>query len=96
MSKHRIKSISYDEDYDDDYDDDDYDNEEDPSRALTDEDREQLRRGSISVRQALGPHFPVTEEEIKESLWHYYYDVAKSVSYLKGLSTRHKWSETLS
>jgi elongation factor 1 alpha-like protein len=42
-----------------------------------------MRQGTIKVREALGPAFPSTDSEIQEALWHYYYDVGKSVSYLK-------------
>ena len=43
---------------------------------------ERLRQGTIQVRKILGPHIQVTDEEIEESLWHYYYDVDKSIHYL--------------
>ncbi|EXJ69369.1 elongation factor 1-alpha [Cladophialophora psammophila CBS 110553] len=84
MSNRRVKSLAlgeddYDdyEDYGDDYGDDGGDNE------LSAEDKEQLRQGTIKVRAALGPAFPATENEIQEALWHYYYDIGKSVTYLK-------------
>ncbi|KIW93372.1 translation elongation factor Tu [Cladophialophora bantiana CBS 173.52] len=84
MSNRRVKSLALDEDdyddyedYDDDYGDDGGDNE------LSAEDKELLRQGTIKVRAALGPAFPATENEIQEALWHYYYDIGKSVTYLK-------------
>ncbi|KAL1960364.1 hypothetical protein VTO42DRAFT_8324 [Malbranchea cinnamomea] len=81
MSRHRVKNVSV---YDDDFvDDDDYHDDED---ELTPEDREQMRLGSIEVRQLLQseiPPVPATDEEIWEALWHYYYDVDKSVAYLR-------------
>jgi elongation factor 1 alpha-like protein len=87
MSKHRIKSVVPDDDYDDDDDGyeegygDDGNAEED---SLTAEDKEKLRIGTAQVQHALGPGLPsVTEREIQDTLWHYYYDVAKSVTYLK-------------
>lgn len=77
-----------DDDYDD-YDDyDAYDEEGDPNAAgdeLSAEDKEQMRQGTVKVRQALGPNFAVTDNDIQEALWHYYYDVSKSVSYLKSM-----------
>lgn len=42
-----------------------------------------MRQGTIAVREALGSGFPAAEAEIQEALWHYYYDVGKSVTYLK-------------
>lgn len=42
-----------------------------------------MSEGTIKVRTALGDDFDVTDRAIHEALWHYYYDVAKSVSYLK-------------
>lgn len=96
MSKHRIKSIAIDDDYDyqDDYDDgadqtgngnSGYDAEEDS--AITETDRAKLRSGSVQVRAALGLHgAAIADWEIEDALWHYYYDVAKSVSYLKSMA----------
>lgn len=91
MSKHRIKSVGLDEDYDESYDDD---YEEDYGQTgqnvngengLTAEDREQLRIGTIQVRNDLGQSFSIlTDKEIQDTLWHYYYDIAKSTAYLKG------------
>lgn len=42
-----------------------------------------MRLGMIAVRDALGSDVPdITDQEIRDALWHYYYDVAKSVGYL--------------
>lgn len=43
---------------------------------------EQLRIGTIKVRNVLGEDVPVSSKEIEDSLWHYYYDVDKTVNYL--------------
>ena len=43
---------------------------------------EQLRQGTDEVRRTLGPDFPVTSDEIEDSLYYYYYDVPKTVNYL--------------
>jgi elongation factor 1 alpha-like protein len=90
MSKHRIKSVAVEDDFDDGYDDD-YDEsgyavgEED---GLTAEDTEKLRVGTVQVRSALGQGFAsISDKEIQDTLWHYYYDIAKSVTYLKSLSS---------
>lgn len=42
-----------------------------------------MRKGTIEVREQLlanAKHF--TDKQIQESLWHYYYDVGKTVTYL--------------
>jgi len=45
-----------------------------------------MRIGTDKVRAALGDVSDfVTDEAIQEALWHYYYDVAKSVTYLKSM-----------
>ncbi len=49
---------------------------------------EQLREGTAKVRATLGTGVPVTDREIEESLWHYYYDVEKTVNYLLSTATR--------
>ena len=79
MSKHRIKAVALDDNYDDF--DDDY--EEEAGDGLTAEDREQLAAGTVAVRAELGDDFPATDKNIQDSLWHYYYDIAKTVAYLK-------------
>jgi hypothetical protein len=42
-----------------------------------------MRLGTIKVREALPANASnITDSQIQEALWHYYYDVGKSVSYL--------------
>lgn len=53
--------------------------------ALT-ERSEQLREGTAKVRATLGAGVPVTDREIEESLWHYYYDAEKTVNYLLSIA----------
>ncbi|KAF2009556.1 hypothetical protein BU24DRAFT_78125 [Aaosphaeria arxii CBS 175.79] len=77
----RAKNVDYDDD--DVYDDDDYYEEEDGGNLMSDEDREQMRLGTIKVREALDSSTNVTDAQIQEALWNYYYDVGKSVTYLK-------------
>ncbi|RDA88040.1 hypothetical protein CP532_5306 [Ophiocordyceps camponoti-leonardi (nom. inval.)] len=70
------------------YDDDDlvdhyeeYDNEDDD---LGPEDRLAMSKGTAEVQAALGNDVTkVTVTQIQEALWHYYYDVDKSISYLR-------------
>ena len=80
MSKHRIKNVSLDDDIYEEFDEEEGDQDE--TEFLTAEDQEQLRLGTLKVREALAG-FPLTDREIQEALWHYYYDVGKSVTYLK-------------
>lgn len=47
---------------------------------------EQLRLGTAKVREVLGPQLHITDKEIEDSLWHYYYDVDKTVNYLLSMT----------
>ncbi|KAK7557798.1 HBS1 N-terminus-domain-containing protein [Phyllosticta citricarpa] len=79
MSHRRIKNIDFDDDDLDEYDEDDYGEEE-----LSPEDQEQMRQGKTKVREALGPDYAnVGDKQIEDALWNYYYDIGKSVAYLK-------------
>jgi len=94
MSNRRVKSLALE---DDGYDDDDYDEydggddnfDHGGDSELSPEDKEQMRLGTIKVREALGSAIPVSDKEIQETLWHYYYDVGKSVVYLKSKIFHH-------
>ncbi|KAK7517896.1 uncharacterized protein IWZ02DRAFT_489218 [Phyllosticta citriasiana] len=88
MSHRRIKNIDFDDDDDlDEYDEDDYGEEE-----LSPEDQEQMRQGKTKVREALGPDYAnVGDKQIEDALWNYYYDIGKSVAYLKNA---HKPAQT--
>lgn len=43
---------------------------------------EQMRKGTLQVRQVLGSEVVATDEEIQESLYFYYYDVGKTVTWI--------------
>ncbi|KAL8688355.1 MAG: hypothetical protein Q9218_005715 [Villophora microphyllina] len=76
MSRHKlVKTMDLDDELDD-YDGADYDDDFD----ATDEPR--LRQGVLDVRAVLGPSVNVRDNDIEDSLWHYYYDVEKTVNYL--------------
>ena len=65
-------------DYDQGYDDDDGGYEMSP------EDRASMKEGTLKVKDALGPDgAKVTVKQVEEALWHYYFDVDKSVTYLR-------------
>ncbi|KAG4032684.1 hypothetical protein MFRU_006g01510 [Monilinia fructicola] len=59
-----------------------------PEDELSEEDRKQLRQGTIKVREILpASSSNITEKQIQDALWHYYYDVEKSVAYLLNIQT---------
>ena len=46
----------------------------------------QMRASAIKVREALGSHLPgIADKEIEESLWYYYFDVDKSITWLRSV-----------
>ena len=69
MSRHRVKSLEA------EFDDDDVDDYEGGY-----EDDSEMQESLAKARAVLGPDF--TDTEIQDSLWHYYYDVEKTVNYL--------------
>ena len=80
-----MKSLAADDD--DFYDDDDFEEEYGEQEELSAEDREQLRLGTIKVRESLpSSTYYIPEKEIHDALWNYYYDIAKTVTYLKSES----------
>ncbi|KAK4232619.1 putative glucose-regulated protein 78 of hsp70 family [Podospora fimiseda] len=63
--------LAYDEDYDED------------EEELSAEDKALMAQGIADVTAALGTEASkVSQTQIEEALWHYYYDVDKSVTYL--------------
>jgi len=64
------------------YDDDDYYSDE-GEEELSPEDKALMEQATIDVRTALGVEAEkVTTAQIQESLWHYYFDVDKTITYL--------------
>jgi len=93
MSGHRrVKNLDVDEDDFDDYNE--YDEAEiegvegggGEEEEMTDEDKEQMMLGMAKVRSALGDDFDVSDAQIQESLWHYWFDADKTIVYLKSTS----------
>ncbi|CAK3886391.1 related to translation elongation factor HBS1 [Lecanosticta acicola] len=81
----RVKNIDYDED--DVYSDDD-DYGEDGGGGYTQEDKDNFASLTPVVRAELDEAgVPATTAQIEEALWHYYWDVGKSVAYLKNANT---------
>ncbi|KAI4281658.1 MAG: hypothetical protein L6R38_003529 [Xanthoria sp. 2 TBL-2021] len=66
----------------DDFDGADFDDDYDGSEELTADDKARLQNGVRQVKTILGPSINVSEKSIEDSLWHYYYDVDKTVNYL--------------
>lgn len=89
MAHRRVKDIDYDEDELDEYSDAGGYEVEAGEDELSPEDKEQMRVGTVKVREALGDAFPVSDQAIQEALWHYFYDIDKSVSYLKSRSLQY-------
>ncbi|XDG05835.1 hypothetical protein ABKA04_005450 [Annulohypoxylon sp. FPYF3050] len=96
MSRHQAyRNYDYENDLDE-YEGDVYSDEEE---ELTPEDRAQMDAGTAQVRAALGTESSkVTTQQIQEALWHYYYDVDKSIVYLTtkfiASSTKDKKADT--
>jgi elongation factor 1 alpha-like protein len=75
MSRHRfVKALDLDDELDV------YDGEEEEYDPDTERN---LREGTVKVKAVTGDEF--TDEEIRDSLWHYYYDVEKTVNYLNSM-----------
>jgi elongation factor 1 alpha-like protein len=53
---------------------------------LSPEDQEHMRVATIAVKAALGSTIIVTDKEIQDALWHYFYDIDQSVTYLQSES----------
>ncbi|KAL6923397.1 hypothetical protein FSST1_000671 [Fusarium sambucinum] len=81
MSRHRIVHTFDANDIVSEFDGEDY--EEEGEDELSPEDRQAMDEGTAEVSRALGTEAnKVTKSQIEEALWHYYYDVDKSVTYL--------------
>jgi elongation factor 1 alpha-like protein len=76
MSRHRVKSLEYDDDFDEEYDEADPE-EQEQLEAYTNEVLKELHTGQ--------PPVTASREEVQEALWHYYNDVPKSVNYLRSM-----------
>lgn len=88
MSNRRVKSLALDDDDYDDYDEYDENYDEGGDNELSPEDKEQMRLGTIKVRESLGSAFKLADSEIQDALWNYYYDINKSVAYLTSKNLR--------
>lgn len=85
MSRHRMKTVSYDE-ADDDDDVGYYDDE--GGESLGADEQAVLEQCTNEVLDRLlseEPYATPTRDEVQEALWHYYNDVDKSVNYLRSM-----------
>ncbi len=78
MSRHQyVRNLDYQEVVDE------FEGYEEEDDELSAEDRALMTQGTADVQAALGVEASkVTVAQIEEALWHYYYDVDKSVAYL--------------
>lgn len=78
MSRHQdIRNLDYHDVLDD------YDGYSEEDNELSPEDQALMKQGIAEVRAALGiESSKITTAQIEEALWHYYYDIDKSVAYL--------------
>lgn len=82
----RVKNVGYDDD--DLFDDEDVEQYGDEAEQFSAEDRQNLATLTPVVRAELEEAgVQASDKEIQDSLWHYYWDAAKSVSYLKTTKT---------
>ncbi|MCJ1380066.1 Hsp70 suppressor, GTPase facilitates ribosomal subunit dissociation [Xylographa soralifera] len=83
MSRHKlVKNMNLDDELDDFDGGGNYDYEEGAVEELSAEDKVQMQEGTAQVRSILGPEVAVSDKDIHDSLWHYYYDIEKTVTYL--------------
>lgn len=84
MSRHRLyQNYDFQSELDDNGGVQYLEEEEEEEEELSPEDKVQMAEGTAEVKSALGPRAEdVTTKQIHDALWHYYYDVDKSVAYL--------------
>jgi elongation factor 1 alpha-like protein len=78
MSRHQaVRNMDYQDELDD------YEGYSEEEDELSPEDRAAMEQGKAAVQAALASSASkVTTSQIEEALWHYYYDVDKTVAYL--------------
>ena len=81
MSNRRVKAIDYDDD------DLEYDDCEDEAerQEVSEDDKRQLEQATVEVRKGLDTSYQVSDAEIQDTLWNYYYDIAKTVTYIQSM-----------
>ncbi|KAI8068209.1 P-loop containing nucleoside triphosphate hydrolase protein [Gongronella butleri] len=85
MSRHRaVRNLDIDDVLDEDQYEDNYDENQLDESQLTNEDHEQLDNGLQYVYSVLGDDIPLSDVEIKEALWYYYFDKEETVDWALG------------
>ncbi|KAJ1939449.1 hypothetical protein GGF37_004396 [Kickxella alabastrina] len=80
MSRHRaVRNLDLEEEFYDEEDGAAYDELQD----LTDEEQIKLQKGLKAVKDTLGPNTGIEDQDIKESLWYYYFDEAATIAWLR-------------
>lgn len=83
---HRVKRVEYDDE--DLYSEEEEEEEQAAEAEYTDEDRSNFDTLTPVVRAELQEAgLQASDREIEDALWHYYWDVGKSVAYLKNTRT---------
>ncbi|KAF3260054.1 Hsp70 suppressor, GTPase facilitates ribosomal subunit dissociation, variant 2 [Orbilia oligospora] len=82
MSRHKIvRTMNLADELDDFDGEDDYYGEED--EGMSPADKARMADGLKRVREVIGSDVPsLTDEKIEETLWYYYFDVERSITYL--------------
>ncbi|CAI2184591.1 6663_t:CDS:10 [Funneliformis geosporum] len=62
------------------YDEDDYDYED--NDELSQEDKAKMDDGKKIVREVIGQVDEISDKDIEDALWHYYYDTKEAITYL--------------
>ncbi|KAL0094235.1 hypothetical protein F4703DRAFT_1006305 [Phycomyces blakesleeanus] len=93
MSRHRaVRNLDLDDVLDDEYDDDYNENALDETE-LSNEDLEALDEGLSYVYSIVGDNCPLTDVEIKEALWYYYFDKEETINWAISTITERKAKE---
>ena len=86
VTMQRVKNVGYDDD--DLYDDQDDEYDQDDGTTYSAEDKEHFASLTPVIRAELEEvGVQASDKAIEDALWHYYWDVGKSVSYLKSSGT---------
>ncbi|KAI9306658.1 hypothetical protein BJ944DRAFT_159486 [Cunninghamella echinulata] len=82
MSRHRaVRNIDLDDVLDEEQYDDEYDENQLDESQLTNEDIMALDEGLEYIYSIIGDHTPLTDVEIKEALWYYYFDKEETLNW---------------
>ncbi|RIB04351.1 hypothetical protein C2G38_687198 [Gigaspora rosea] len=87
MSRHRnIRKLNVAEIFEEEYEyEEEYGNE---NFEMTLKHKEQMEEGKIKVKSIIGQVEGITDKDIEETLWYYYFDTEKTINWL--LDKAHK------